>query len=335
MTTFDAVSQFKRLLDSPEQAFRVAKSLGSNEGIPVLLGLDENCLHLLIPVTEPENQDLSQFRFRSLSLGLRTVELVDIWSGTYIDMFAPRESFDLSLFAAISDELIAVLRAGESIAGQLSTVAKKWIQLLSTEEEETANKNQVIGLLGELVVLESLVDSGYSELALSSWVGNEKARHDFEFSRSAFEVKSSATLGQKTATIHGLEQLSSAKFTRLYLAHFQFEWDPRGDSLNTIYLRIKSKLDATQQVEFEQKVEKAGFDDKRLSLSSIYTYKLSSSSLFFVDEQFPKITSAILQGSVGQANRISRVQYVLDLTGLEAKDISENMGDILGRLATK
>jgi hypothetical protein len=333
MTSFDAISQFKRLLNQAEQPFRVTKSLGSNDGQPVLLGLDEIFMHLLIPVAHPEKQDLSGFKFKSLKASIRQIDLIDVWGGSYIDMYATRESFDLSLFAAISDELILGLHSGESVIDQLSTVANKWIRLLSSEEEETANRNQVVGLLGELIVLEALIDAGFPEIGLSSWVGSEKARHDFEFSTLAVEVKSSSTMGQKTAAIHGLEQLSAAKFTRLFLAHFQFEWDPKGLSLKQVSESVKSKLAIEQQGVFEQKLGASGFDEKRLDIASIYTFKLSSNSLFEVDKNFPKITFSLLDSLVQEASRISRVEYVLNLTGLPYRDVSENLGEALVELA--
>lgn len=333
MTNFDAISQFKRLLGQADQPFRVAKSLGSHDGQPVLLGLDDTFMHFLVPVIKPDEQDLSSFRFKSLKANIRDINLVDVWSGSYIDMHASRESFDLGLFAAIADELILGLHSRESVIDQLSTVATKWIRLLSSEEEENANRNQVIGLLGELLVLEAIIDAGKGELGLASWVGVDKARHDFEFSNLAVEVKSSSVLGQKTATIHGLEQLSAEKFTSLYLAHFQFEWDPKGFSLKSVYEQVRTKLNPNLQLKFDSKVATAGFDEKRISLSTIYTFKLSASALFPVDESFPKITSAILENAVHESSRISRVEYVLNLTGLPSVDVSENMGEVLVQLA--
>ena len=69
--------------------------------------------------------------------------------------------------------------------------------------------NEVIGLFGELIVLEHLLNTHSKEL-FDNWVGPMGNRHDFEFPMNSLEVKTTANIANNEIQVNGLSQIGRA-----------------------------------------------------------------------------------------------------------------------------
>jgi hypothetical protein len=266
----------------------------------------------------------------SLNLEKVRLDLEGLWAGNYLAVSALRGSFDLNLFAAICDEMVKGLGLGKEPIELISQVAGRWRDLLSIRAIDEASLSQIVGLLGELFILDELAADLTPGVALASWVGADKARHDFEFTRDAFEVKTSRVLNRSVAQIHGLQQLATSPNTQLSVCHIQVEWSPDGFDIPSFVAALKSKFSPQEVADFDKKLSLAKFTPERIENSAIYKFKIVRCALFSVDSKFPKITRFELDNFGAINTHLTGINYGLSLDGLPFTDITGNPG---GKLA--
>src|SRR5699024_11964800 len=81
------------------------------------------------------------------------------------------------------------------------------------------DRNRVIGIFGELTILERLARRD-PQSALSAWQGRNGARHDF-VRTNALEVKTFGGSGSPAVTIHGESQLEPPLKAQVHLVAFR------------------------------------------------------------------------------------------------------------------
>jgi len=100
------------------------------------------------------------------------------------------------------------------------------------------SRDAIIGLIGELTVLEALATSMPPLSAVNAWKGPEDGVQDFRAEGIAIEVK--ATAGSHALVpITSLDQLDARALRRLALAVVRLVEDPAGESLTTLVGRIR------------------------------------------------------------------------------------------------
>ncbi len=183
----------------------------------------------------------------------------------------------------------------------------------------------VLGLLGELLVMESLLD-GVFELApdkrpdpCSLWRGYSRQSRDFMLNALAIEVKTtSSTISRHV--IGSLDQVSARPGTNesLYLASIGLSPDPSGNSPHSIVSvveRILAKLDHAQTTSFLDQLaqygpeECSGYHHKTMSNWEAYrrSYRLTfAPRLYDMGDPNVKVLRRIdLQGTCVQPDGIS------------------------------
>jgi hypothetical protein len=267
---------------------------------------------LLIPASHDVSAEESTRVTAGLSIELQSYPNAE---GTLIPhlVFAANSSEVDDLFALMSQDICEAVR-GSSEAISLAMVESRilaWQQMLAKLTNREPSLAEQVGLFGELLTLEALVDELGSD-ALASWSGPDLARHDFETALWALEVKSSLSLASKRAHIHGFGQLESAAGTSLNLLHLQLEQSLGSKSIADLVGGLAGKLDRQA---FEAQLQR--FFPEGISelpaWASKFQLKLSAASLFAVDSTFPRIVRV----NLGPDNfRFSQLQYQLDLEGL-------------------
>jgi hypothetical protein len=197
----------------------------------------------------------------------------------------------------------AVLKAIDSTRNLLSKREKL------SDEKET-------GLLGELLVLEHLIDIS-SEYAIGSWLGPDSEEHDFAF--KTFEAEVKTTRSERRAHVIGSDsQLLPSPGRDLYLVSLQLTQAgaaSSGFTLPEVVTRLRTKL--VQQINaFNQKVESLGWRDEEADLYTTSFQYRSRPYAYFVDDHFPAITGPVLDRFVPQYSLVSDVSYRIDVTHL-------------------
>jgi hypothetical protein len=180
-----------------------------------------------------------------------------------------------------------------------------------------------IGLLGELLFLERLVNAG-GTANLSSWVGPIGEPHDFRTEKREFEVKTTVST-RRVHTIHGTDQMLASPGCSLFLVSVLLgpSGAAKGFSLAGKVSELTKRLGASPAhlVKFRDAVEACGYreaDKAHYSRAFILRRPLAIAP---VDSTFPAITRNAVQTALGSlASRIESIQYDVDVEGLEHED---------------
>ena len=125
--------------------------------------------------------------------------------------------------------------SGRPSIDELAEVLESWRAALA-RERTAMDRNRLVGLFGELTVLERLAARD-PQAALSSWKGRQGAVHDFSRT-NALEVKTLVGDGSPAVTIHGEHQLDPPSSGALHLVAFRIADSADGESLEELTARI-------------------------------------------------------------------------------------------------
>lgn len=180
----------------------------------------------------------------------------------------------------------------------------RWRQLLGN-----ANRNhQAYSTLGELLVLERLRNQGID----AKWLGPLRSTVDIEATGASYEVKS--TLSRYASVVHvaGQFQLNSSANVPLQLIHQRFEPSTVGESIDSVSRRL---VDGGMLSEvLEELLARDGLYAGGAARAE--TYRLLESTVYSVDDNFPRITpSSFLAGVVPTG--IVSIEYDVDLSALQ------------------
>lgn len=222
-----------------------------------------------------------------------------------------------SVYETLCADIITYSQDAEDETSALLLAAKRykqWNKLLEYQRKSLMNESSRKGLLGELIYLCNVIDSGYPVLpAIQGWVGPEGADQDFVYSDGWHEIKSigaSAT----SITISSLEQLNSHDLGELVVMRLDKCAPERGgavslgEQVDLALSRAAEDPDALSLL--ESKLARYGYIDLSEYREQKYIY--SGKDRFRVDEFFPKLTADTIPSQIISA------QYAISLAGIEA-----------------
>jgi len=230
-------------------------------------------------------------------------------SVSFADMTCLSETLG-SVFGEFVDEIIARVERGDSCLQAIESTIIDFRSLLSQVDELEVDPKAVVGLVGELLVLNRLLDQSSS--GWKAWRGPSGDRHDFRNSAISLEVKSTDQVGKSDIIINGLEQLEAPSRGALYLLKMEFEAVP-GGVLSIAGLAGSALGKADDPIGLRKVLCSIGCDDFQNVRWNARSFRLNAESLYEVRDGFPKLTSAMLRGGVKPAGLFS-VKYSVDLS---------------------
>jgi len=269
--------------------------------------IDQKTLLLL---TEKEPELLPASKSIVISKGLRTDGR---WTLSLTLMRAEQES----VYETLCADIITYSQNAEDEASALQLVAKRykqWNRLIEYQRKSLLDESNRKGLLGELIYLYNVINSGYPVLpAVKGWVGPEGADQDFVYSDGWHEIKSIGT-SAASVTISSLEQLNSHDLGELVIMRLD-KCAPEhsgaislGGQVDLVLSRVAEDSDALSLL--ESKLARYGYID--LPEYREQKYIFSGETRFRVDGAFPKLTADTIP------SQIISVQYAISLAGIEA-----------------
>lgn len=316
-------------------AWRALAGAGAGEGwrtIPIEL---TGPCHLLAGRHFPGNQEAILVGFRSVRMppashlprghGFRVEKVpredVPVAADAWFSL-SRQASGSLDMFATMAADIIGLLEtcphAGEDRLFQLFLGRiRAWQDFMERGRDGILGPEAEVGLVGELVVLKSLLDAQVPPIvALDTWQGPLDGLHDFQIGTGAIEVKATVSTGGFPATIGSLEQLDESLRRPLFLAGVRLALDGQGRVLPEFVADLRDRLgaDPAAMGVFESRLVQAGFLQ---AFANVYTRRFSHACTVVlpVDERFPKLT----RYNVGIAVRKAR--YELDLDLVDVADI--------------
>jgi hypothetical protein len=223
------------------------------------------------------------------------------------------------VYKAMVNDLIGSIAAtpdDDSGLSALSQRTERWRRLLETNGTGGLSTTDRRGLVGELIVLGQLLDTGSSTMrTVTSWTGPYGKHQDFQADHAAIEVKTTVTKQPQSLIITSERELDRTGVQHLYLVHISL--DERqggiGQSLNALVAALRGRL-------AEDTVALAALDDALLSygylkvqapLYEVPGYSVRKQNAFEVVDGFPCITEADVAMGIGD------VRYRIQLAALQ------------------
>lgn len=228
-------------------------------------------------------------------------------------------SFDLldksfsSMFLVFCKDMILVCeKAGKELAVSNALIRwKYWKEMFGRRKSVLLDKNEVKGLVGELIELKRYFIPKYGvQNAIKSWMGPLLGHKDFEISNTWYEIKAindSAT----QIIISSLEQLDSDYDGYLSIVKLA-DSSPvavNAFNLNELVVRVMDDItDPDDMTAFRIKLDNVGYEVNEVYDNYNFIYK--GTNIYNVDNSFPRITRKDVSKSIGN------VKYTLMLDGL-------------------
>ena len=228
---------------------------------------------------------------------------------------------NLELFSAmVSDVLQAILATGtgdhsRELRAFLGRI-RAWQEFMRKGAVTLSAENEV-GLVGELTVLEKMLDIGMApETAIKAWSGPLDGLRDFELGFGAIEVKTTVASAGLVAKIGSLEQLDDTNCKPIFLGAVKYSLTESGQTLPEKISAIRAHLesDPITLSEFDDRVLAAGYMPAH-SLQYHRRFSLREIAILEVDENFPRL----MHGNVTPG--VISARYEINLEPLLSQDI--------------
>lgn len=231
-------------------------------------------------------------------------------------------SGSLDLFLKVATDVIDLIRSHKGANdGRLFQVfirrLRAWQAFMERSSESVLSAESELGLLGELVFLESLLQKGMAaDTVIDAWLGPLDGLQDFQFRSGAIEVKATVTAGSFRATIGSLDQLEDSPLGPLFLAGVRMALAESGFSLPELVERIRGLLgaEATALPAFEDRLIHAHYLASHAE-SYMRRFRTSGIRVMAIKDGFPRITRETVPGAVLDA------RYKLDLDRVAGFDV--------------
>ena len=223
-----------------------------------------------------------------------------------------------------SDAVQAAAQEGEadSLAAFLARL-DAWRRFLK-ERRTGLSRHEVIGLIGELLILERILQADAALLA--TWTAPVDGLHDFERCGHALEIKASAGVAT-SVRISTLDQLDDEGLRALDLLHVRLIEAPGGRSLGRVIQAVADLLpDDPARRAFDNALLRRGLMPDDGTARNFPVVTLRSLSAFRVAPRFPRLVRAGLQAGIRE------VQYDLELRALDnyASDVDAVLSGFTG-----
>ncbi|MBV5341516.1 MAG: PD-(D/E)XK motif protein [Deltaproteobacteria bacterium] len=233
----------------------------------------------------------------------------------------------IDMFTMMAADIVSMLeKAGQKDESQLFSLflgrIRAWQEFMQRNQEGVLHFDAEVGLYGELLMLEMLIDEGLPAIrAVESWSGPLDGIQDFMLGEGAIEIKTTTRTGVFPARISSLEQLDDSLRKPLFLGAIRIQLSDSGSSLPARVDLVRTKIsesDSSAIVEFELRLLHAGFFQ---SMAEKYTRHFchTGTYVFTVNASIPKLVPANVPHGILKA----RYDIELDVDGAPSLKLSE------------
>ena len=265
----------------------------------------------------------------NLAIGISRLDVAGK-STIFLDVTCTSPALD-GVFAELADEVLHRVEAGQSPVRAVASTIGDFRRLLQEVPPFDIREHEIIGLLGELVVLRKLVE--IAPAAMRSWTGPFDQRHDFRHQEHAIEVKTSIRAGATKVSISSAGQLAEPAQGTLVLAHVTMERADAGSLCVSDLYADMIELGAERR-SLDEGLSAAGCSDPQSPSWNRLRCELDALTGYEVREGFPRI----VPGQFPDAelpDGIESLNYVVDLrTAAAFRMDAAALDEAFGRMAT-
>lgn len=213
--------------------------------------------------------------------------------------------------------VVQAMRGGATFAAATSAAMTNMKALLAAKPRISEEKQ--IGLVGELLLFRSLLDTFDEYTVIDWWLGPLAEEHDYAF--PAFDAEVKTTLGEsRTHVIHGAGQLEPSPGRSLWLVSVQVTragGNPDGVGLPGLIHEIRERLTGTRD-RFVSRLSSEGWDDDDAAMYPASYVLRTTPAAYRVDDDFPAVTRQRLRSVVPHSDLVSDVTYRVNVSGRTA-----------------
>ena len=261
---------------------------------------------LVMQVSALPRDNLELPKLRNLEVALHAL------NGTPVLYLRLRDPSQVELFHALCIDIVAASELSDEEPDALLRAIQrthKWHHLLQGGKLETLPEEGQKGLIGELQVLNLLLDNLKPSAALGAWTGPHGAPKDFELAAHCIEVKARRGASQPFVTISNEFQLADVAGCYVWLAVLAVDKveDGVGRTLTFFVDDVRARVAAAQisaLAELDRKLDAVGYDS--LHDYGRWSWKVGPLAFHAVVANFPRISAPVKTG-------VSRVSYSLSL----------------------
>lgn len=214
------------------------------------------------------------------------------------------------VFGELGEEVLSRIEVGAGCVDAAHSTIEEFRSLLVRPNASHATLNEVAGLVGELLLLNRLLDQ--DPAAWKCWRGPAGDRHDFAAGPHSLEVKTSLSKGRTVITINSFNQLEMPAGGNLHLLHFELE--AVGLGMLSVDALGKAALGKASEPEMLLQLLRAigceGVSDPSWNHTA---FRLENETLFKVADGFPRLVPSMLTEGSSPVG-ISKVSYATDLS---------------------
>lgn len=285
--------------------------------------------HFAVEEADLNKTDINDPKVNGLQFQLATYRFENGETRQFIDLICSISGY-LEEFSEVVKEISKEILEDKVLPIKaFNKVINNWISFWSVQKKETLSEEEQIGIICELITLNKLCKINPVN-ALKTWTGPLGDKHDFNFSNWNFEVKGTRKL-KRIHTINGIDQLNQPRNKRLAFISFQLTTSHNEHSINLPVLietliknHFEDKPDLT--VRFNELLAAAGYNPVHAIEYKKFNVEVIDSTFFEVDENFPKLTSNMLNEPLNM--RVSSLRYDISLEGVAGTSfIKLNLGE--------
>ena len=211
------------------------------------------------------------------------------------------------VFTAMADNLYQRLKEckdEKQIVHLFLDRLNQWQQFFEINGIDGLGEDSQRGLYGELYFLKehvlTLPENFVTEI--SAWTGPKNRQHDFQFGKTAIEVKTCVAKQHQKLWVASEQQLDETLVEHLFLFHLSVSsLENHKDTLPALIAEIRQLLSTvhTAAAFFEESLVKRGYLDSQAWRYEKTGYVVRESNVFRVSGDFPRLTERDLPPGVG------------------------------------
>ena len=238
----------------------------------------------------------------------------------FLDVALEHQKFS-SIFAVLCNDLINVVGQvldERELLKKVSIRLDYWCDFLKNSQKDVLSKEELVGLIGELIILKSMLSCKPDTDVFKIWNGPKRATHDF--TNGVFSIEAKASVKQSSSVKISSEYQLDKKTPNeeLCLCYIDLnEVSGGASSLNLPSLvdSIFKILPGARGESFNGMMELVGFKHQDREYYEQFNFIVNEIVLYEVRDDFPKLSSKDLNPS------IRNVSYELKLNGLDSYKI--------------
>lgn len=234
---------------------------------------------------------------------------------------APNADRNVSIH--LLEDVVRLLEEGHPPGDAGRAALQRFRELLARPAGAPLSDQALVGLYGELEVLEMLLELGGD---FHCWTGWNKDHNDFRIPGLVIEVKSTTSAEYRRVRIHGLRQLADPEDgSELLLVLRRLESSPDGRSVPDLTDALV-RLGASRSVLLDH-MSQLGYSEQHRGFYEQRRFVSQEVALRRIDDEHPRLTPSAL--AAVDLSFIDRIDYELNLNGALESDLDVDLKTFL------